>query len=138
MPHSVPNLTPAGTLSNLYACDPIFLQSTARILIKDTWGRYWLQSLRGRPITPSGAYDFVTMPNGVIKLARTNTHFGYSTHLGLSKGNDVRFAGSVRFANNKRANRGTIIHWRNDSGHYLPPTFMASSAGLPLGLFLEH
>jgi filamentous hemagglutinin len=89
-------------------------------------------------ITPSGRYDFVTMPSNMIWVARSNDNFDFSTHLGLSLGMDVKFAGSIRFANNMGPKRGTIIHWKNDSGHYQPPATMAYNAGLPLGLFLEY
>jgi hypothetical protein len=78
------------------------------------------------------------MPDGVIRVARQNGNFDFSTHLGLSGGKDVAFAGSLRFANNMGPKRGTIVHWRNDSGHYQPPAIRASYAGLPLGLFVEY
>jgi filamentous hemagglutinin len=78
------------------------------------------------------------MPSGAILIARQNINFDYSTHLGLSAGGDVKYAGSIRFANNMGPKRGTIVHWSNDSGHYQPPATMASYSGLPLGLFLEY
>ena len=57
--------------SNLRPGDAVVLQNVQRVLVQDATGRYWLQSLRGARITPSGKYDFVTMPNGSIKRART-------------------------------------------------------------------
>ena len=35
-------------------------------------------------------------------------------------------------------NRGTIVHWKNDSGHYQSSETMACYAKLPLGLFLKY
>jgi filamentous hemagglutinin len=124
--------------SNLRPGDAVVLQNTPRALTVDLNGRYWLQSRKGRLITPSGRYDFVTLSSGLVEVARPNRSFDYSTHLGLSGGNDVKYAGSIRFANNTGPRRGTIVYWNNDSGHYQPPALMASYAGLPLGLFLEH
>jgi filamentous hemagglutinin len=124
--------------SNLRPGDVVVLQNTLRFLSQDAAGRYWLKSVNGVKITPSGLYDFVTMPDGIIRLARQNRNFDYSTHLGLSGGADVAYAGSIRFANNMGPKRGAIVHWRNDSGHYQPPATMACYAGLPLGLFLAY
>ena len=138
IPIAIPNLTRAGTFSNLRPGDAVVLQSVLRVLVQDANGRYWLRSSRGMPVTPSGKYDFVTMPNGIIRVARQNSNFDYSTHLGLSGGGDVSYAGSIRFANNMGPKRGTIVHWKNDSGHYQPAASMASYAGLPLGIFVEY
>lgn len=132
------NLTGAGLFRNLRPGDAVFLQATLRLLHQDLAGRYWLKSLKGISITPSGQYDFVTMPDGFIRVARQNSNFDLSTHLGLSGGRDVVFAGAIRFANNTGPKRGTIVHWRNDSGHYQPTAIRASYAGLPLGLFLAY
>ena len=101
-------------------------------------GRYWRQSPNGNRITPSGLYEFVTMPNGSIRVARRNTNPDFSTHLGLSGGGQVRYAGSIRFGNNGGPNRGTIMSWSNDSGHYTPPSGLSGNAGLPANQFIAH
>lgn len=135
---AIPNLTRAGMFSNLRPGDAVVLQNILRFLKQDPDGRYWLKSMHGIEITPSGRYDFVTMSDGSIRVARQNNNFDYSTHLGLSGGYDVAYAGSIRFANNMGPKRGTIVHWKNDSGHYQPSATMAHYAGLPLGLFLNY
>jgi filamentous hemagglutinin len=124
--------------TNLRLGDAVVLQTTRRYLIQDPNGRYWLKTLKGIGITPSGQYDFVKLMSGVITVARQNFHFNYSTHLGLSGGYDVIYAGTIRFANNTGPSRGTIINWTNSSGHYQPAAVMASYAGLPLGLFCKN
>lgn len=78
------------------------------------------------------------MPNGIIRLARPNSNFDFSTHLGLSGGFDVKYAGSIRFTNSTSSMRGTIRYWQNDSGHYQPTVADAAYAGLPLVLFKAH
>lgn len=133
----IPNLSSRDTLTNLRPGDAIVLQSPRRRLIVDSSAHYWLFSARGAHITPSGNYDFVTSAAGEVMLARTNTDWDYSTHLGLSDGQDVRFAGSIHFGNSKGTKRGTIIWWNNNSGHYQPPASMAGNAGLPMELFVE-
>jgi hypothetical protein len=132
------NLTERGTFTNLYPGDRIGLQFRARTLVQDADGRYWLQSAGGQQITPSGLYDFVRMPNGTIRVARPNTNPELSTHLGLSGGNEVSYAGSIRFANSNTATRGNIRSWSNSSGHYQPPVSHAGNAGLPINLFTPH
>jgi hypothetical protein len=137
-PHNVtnvPNLTESGTLTNLRPQDPVVLQRPARTLVQDDAGRYWLQSNGGNRITPSGNYDFVTLPDGRIRVARPNVNPDYSTHLGLSSGGEVNYAGSIRFGNNRGSNRGTIIEWSNNSGHYQPPATLKDNANLPVDLF---
>ena len=94
-----------------------------------------MQSPEGKKITPSGSYDFVTLPNGEIKVARPNTNPDFSTHLGLSGGGEVNFAGSIRFFNNMGPNRGEISNWTDRSGHYKPPTKLIENAGLPKNVF---
>ena len=131
----VPNLTERGTLTNLRPDDPAILQTTRRTLIQDSSGRYWLQSANGLRITPSGLYDFVTFPDGTIQVARPNPNQEYSTHLGLSNGEEVNFAGTIRFGNNSGSMRGTIIEWDNSSGHYRPPISLIDNANLPSNLF---
>jgi hypothetical protein len=37
---------------------------------------------RWEKITPSGSYDFVTLPDGTIKVSRPNVNEQFSTHLG--------------------------------------------------------
>jgi hypothetical protein len=134
----IPNLTERGTLTNLAPHDPILLQGPARTLVQDGAGRYWLQSATGKRITPSGSYDFVTMPDGAIRVARTNPNGAFSTHLGLSGGREVSYAGSIRFANGNTATRGTIRSWSNNSGHYMPPASFSGNANLPSNLFTPH
>ena len=78
------------------------------------------------------------MPDGTIRVARPNNNPDFSTHLGLSNGSDVSYAGSIRFGNNTGPDRGTISNWTNNSGHYAPPASMNESAGLPVDLFKPH
>ena len=124
--------------------DPVLSQDISvsenpiRVLVQDDSGRYWLQSAGGNKITPSGSYDFVTMPDGTIRVARPNNTWDFSTHLGLSGGGEVNWAGSIRFGNNMGPNRGTILEWTNNSGHYQPPAYLRGNAGLPDGLFRPH
>lgn len=106
-----------------------------RTLVQDKSGRYWLQSSTGNRITSSGSYDFVTMPNGSTRVARPNVNQDFSTHLGLSGGGEVKYAGSVRFGNNGDPSRGKITRWTNDSEHYKPPATLNGNAGLPQDLF---
>ena len=133
-----PNLTDRGTLTNLFPGDIPVSERTIRSLVQDESGRYWLQGTSGNRITPSGSYDFVTMPDGVIRVARPNNTVEFSTHLGLSGGGEVNWAGSVRFGNNMGPNRGTILGWTNKSGHYQPPAYLRGNAGLPDGLFRSY
>ncbi|WP_417707492.1 hemagglutinin repeat-containing protein, partial [Pseudomonas sp.] len=132
---SVPNLTERGTLVNLRPNDVAIAQRPVRTLVQDESGRYWLQTSTGKRITPSGSYDFVTMPDGSIRVARPNVNQDFSTHLGLSGGGEVKYAGSIRFGNNDGPSRGTITQWTNNSGHYQPPATLSGNAGLPQGLF---
>jgi hypothetical protein len=132
---AVPNLTQRGTLTNLFSDDAVLLQGRARTLLQDDAGRYWLQG-GGRQITPSGSYDFVTLPNGTVRVARTNPNSEFSTHLGLSGGGEVSYAGTIRFANGNTATRGSIRSWSNGSGHYQPPSWLSGNSKLPPNLFL--
>ncbi|MDO7930132.1 hemagglutinin repeat-containing protein [Pseudomonas sp. KFB-139] len=132
---SVPNLTERGTLVNLRPGDVAIAQRPVRALVQDDTGRYWLQTSTGQRLTPSGSYDFVTMPDGTIRVARPNVNEDFSTHLGLSGGGEVKYAGSIRFGNNEGPNRGVITQWTNNSGHYQPPATLKGSAGLPQDLF---
>jgi hypothetical protein len=135
---SPPNLTERGTLTNLRPQDISVSERPIRTLVKDDSGRYWLRSAGGNKITPSGSYDFVTMPDGTIRVARPNNTWDFSTHLGLSGGGEVNWAGSIRFGNNMGPNRGTILEWTNNSGHYQPPAYLRGNAGLPDDLFRPH
>lgn len=135
---NVPNLTERGTLVNLSPADPVVAQRPIRALVQDESGRYWLQGQGGNRITPSGSYDFVTMPDGSVRVARPNTNDYFSTHLGLSGGGEVNYAGSIRFGNNMGPNRGTITYWTNNSGHYQPPAALSGNAGLPDYLFRKN
>ncbi|WP_082557541.1 two-partner secretion domain-containing protein [Pseudomonas sp. Root562] len=132
---AVPNLTERGTLTNVFPNDPAIAQRPIRTLVQDSSGRYWLQTPSGSKITPSGSYDFVTMPDGTVRVSRPNVNEAFSTHLGLSGGGDVKYAGSIRFGNNDGPSRGTISHWTNASGHYKPPASLSSNSGLPENLF---
>jgi len=134
----VVNLTERGTLTNLFPNDAVLLQSRARTLVQDDAGRYWLQSGNGSRITPSGSYDFVTMPDGAIRVARTNPSAEFSTHLGLSSADEVSYAGTIRFANRNTATRGSIRSWSNASGHYQPPAWLSGNSNLPSDLFLPY
>jgi filamentous hemagglutinin len=138
MSESVPNHTERGTLTNLSPGDAVVAQRPIRTLVQDDSGRYWLQNPGGSRITPSGSYDFVTMPDGSIRVARPNVHQDFSTHLGLSGGGEVKYAGSIRFGNNDGPDRGTIVYWTNNSGHYAPPATLRSNAGLPDSLFKPY
>lgn len=137
-PNRTPNLTDSGTLTNRFPDDAVVLQTTPRTLVQDSSGRYWLEGPTGNRITPSGSYDFVTLPDGTVRVARPNTNQDYSTHLGLSGGGEVSYAGSIRFGNNAGPSRGTITNWSNNSGHYTPPADLSGNAGLPAGSFTAH
>lgn len=106
--------------------------------MQDGDGRYWLQGANGKRITPSGSYDFVTLPDGTVRVARPNVNPDYSTHLGLSGGGEVNFAGSIRFTNNASSSRGQLVRWTNDSGHYQPPVDLLGNANLPKKLFSDY
>lgn len=79
---AISNLTERGTLTNVYPSDPAIAQRPVRTLVQDESGRYWLQGQGGGKITPSGSYDFVTLPDGTIKVSRPNVNEQFSTHLG--------------------------------------------------------
>jgi hypothetical protein len=135
-----PKRSPDGQYSNLYDGDTIVRDNPVRTLVQDSNGRYWLEGSSGQRITPSGQYNFVTMPDGTIRVTRPNTTVlengeVASTHLGLSNGNSVNYAGSITFANRNSATRGSIRDWSNDSGHYQPAASDAGNAGLPTDLF---
>lgn len=83
---AVPNLTERGTLTNVFPNDPAIAQRPIKTLVQDSSGRYWLQTPSGSKITPSGSYDFVTMPDGTVRVSRPNVNEAYSTHLGLKDG----------------------------------------------------
>ena len=118
--------------------DAIRLENRSRALVQDDAGRYWLQEANVRRITPSGSYDFVTKPDGTIQVAKPNLNPDYSTHLGLSGGNEVNFAGSIQFRNNTSASRGSLIRWSNNSGHYQPPAELIKNANLPIESFFKQ
>uniref|UniRef100_UPI000AAA9A8C VENN motif pre-toxin domain-containing protein n=1 Tax=Stenotrophomonas maltophilia TaxID=40324 RepID=UPI000AAA9A8C len=129
------NVTERGTLVNLIPADLAVQQKPVRVLVQDDAGRYWLKTESGKLITPSGRYDFVTMPDGTIRASRPGPNQDYSTHLGLSGGGEVKYAGSIRFGNNDGPNRGKVVDWNNNSGHYKPPATLNGGAGLPLDKF---
>ena len=134
----IPNLTPRLTFSNLRPQDVGHLENAARTLVTDSDGRYWLQNSYGDRFTPSGTYDYVTLPSGRIRVARTNGNIGPSTHLGLSGDGEVNFAGTIQFTKNTSANRGSLLQWTNDSGHYRPHPIFNGNAGLPTSLFVPY
>jgi len=81
-------------------------------------------------------FDFVTLPDGTIKVSRPNVNEQFSTHLGLSGGGgEVKYAGSIRFGNNDGPERGKITRWDNSSGHYQPPATLKANSGLPENSF---
>ncbi len=122
-------LTPRNTLVNLRPGDAVALESRAfRLVMVD--GKYHLKTNTGQLYTPRGSYDFVTMPDGSIRVAKPNSNPDFSTHLGLSGGGEVKYAGSITFDNSRN-----ITIWNNSSGHYLPPSTLAGNAGLPFNLF---
>ena len=94
--------------------------------------------MRGDRITPSDSYNFVTMPNGTIRAARAKDHADFSTHIGVSGGDDVLYAGTVQFANRHSSSRGSIRTSSNNSGHYRPPASLSGNAGLPNDLFIPQ
>lgn len=129
------NLTSRGMLSNLRPEE--FAPSIKYAhLVLDESGRYWLRRRNGILYSPSGRYDFVTTPSGAIRVARDETPSHESTHLGLSWGGDVRFAGQIVFGSGKNS-RHTIREWNNNSGHYRPPADMKDRANLPVDLFID-
>ena len=132
---AISNLTERGTLTNVYPSDPAIAQRPVRTLVQDESGRYWLQGKGGGKITPSGSYDFVTLPDGTIKVSRPNVNEQFSTHLGLSGGVEVKYVGSIRFGNNDGPERGKITRWDNSSGHYQPPATLKANSGLPENSF---
>ena len=75
------------------------------------------------------------MPDGSIRVARPNVTQDFSTHLGLSGGGEVKYAGSIRFWNNDGPSRGIITQWTNNFGYYQPPATLSGNSGLPQGLF---
>lgn len=121
--------------TNHYPSDAVVNQFPIRTLIRDSNGRFWLRTQNGKLLTPSGHYDFVVMPNGNILVSRQNANPDFSTHLGLSGGRPVKFAGGIRFTNNNSNQRGQIIYWNNHSGHYKPFESSAPNAGLPMQQF---
>ncbi|WP_153712499.1 hypothetical protein [Eikenella corrodens] len=135
--HEIPH-NPEVLLPNLYPGDPVVAQNTIRRLVQDSTGRYWLESGTGRLITPSGNYDFITNRTGHILVTRPNSHVHFSTHLGLSNGQPVKYAGRIRFFNNNARNRGSIIYWDGGSGHYKPANHLAPNAGLPINLYRDR
>lgn len=86
--------------------------------------------------TPKGKYDFVTTLDGKIRISRSNNNPNNSTHLGLSGGLDVLYAGSIRFGRGSK--RGQIINWDNSSGHYKPSINYLNQAKLPVEKFIQQ
>ncbi|WP_152534871.1 hypothetical protein [Pseudomonas syringae] len=132
---SANNGTGQNTLTNLRPGDADIAQRPVRTLVQDDSGRYWLQISTGKGITPSNLYDFIKRPDGNTRISTPNGNEDFSTHLGLSGGADVKYAGSIRFENNDGPNRGEIKSWKNNSGHYQPPATFSGNSGLSESLF---
>jgi YD repeat-containing protein len=131
----VTNLTERGTLTNLFPDDLGRLEHPSRLLVRDGSGRFWLENEYGVRHTPSGSYDFVTLPDGSIRVVKPNARTTASTHIALSRGGEVAYAGTIQFPSNNSATRGLVRSWSNNSGHYKPPPSLNSNAGLPTLLF---
>lgn len=61
-------------------------------------------------------------------------------HIDIARGNNVDFAGQIRFGHNKNS-KGQIKYWNNGSGHYKPSSDLAGlagNAGLLLDLFTPY
>lgn len=134
-------MTVPTTFHNLYPADLCHLERKFWVLEQhchyDTNNRWVIYrngyahyTFRG---TPKGRYDFITTLKGEIWIARSNNEQTYSTHLGLSQGVDVLYAGTIYFG--RSSNRGKIIKWDNKSGHYRPSSSYNIQAGLPIALF---
>lgn len=117
---------------------PVLRKTKRKLIIEDK--RFYLKtilncgSLFGK-FTPSGKYCFITDMNYNVYLSRENEDPNLSTHLGLSQGNGVFFAGEINFTNSNNNNRGKIKFWNNHSGHFLPDEKYNGQANLPLEFF---
>jgi hypothetical protein len=57
----------------------------------------------------------LTDQDASVWVSRQNPNPEFSTHLGLSNGAEVRYAGTVQFNNNTTRYRGLIQNWSNDT-----------------------
>ncbi|PHJ54829.1 hypothetical protein VF14_34510 [Nostoc linckia z18] len=121
-----------GYFPNLYPEDiPNYIRRNQLFFDGNKW-RY--QTLHKKIFTPNGEYNFVVQ-GGQIYIARQK--FALGSHIDIARGNNVDFAGQIRFGHNKN-NKGQIKYWNNLSGHYKPSANFASNAGLPLYLFRAY
>jgi hypothetical protein len=121
-----------GYFPNLYPEDiPNYIQRNELFFDGKKW-RY--QTPDKKVFTPNGEYNFVVQ-GGQIYIARQK--FALGGHIDIGRGNNVDFAGQIRFGHNKN-NKGQIKYWNNVSGHYKPSVSSASNAGLPLDLFTPY
>lgn len=89
--------------------------------------------------TPSGSFLFIQDIYGNILMAKENDDaLEYSTHIGLSGGADVCFAGSISFYHRHSSRKGHIKKWSNDSGHYQPSAIHAACVKLPQDKFEKY
>jgi filamentous hemagglutinin len=91
-------------------------------------GDFKYQLPSGELRTPKGTFDFIQI-GGEIKISPVRND-GFSTHLQLSKGAEVDYAGSIQFSQ-----KGALKWWNNSSGHYMPPAAQSSIVNLPTNLF---
>ncbi|MBW4614023.1 MAG: hypothetical protein KME21_12260 [Desmonostoc vinosum HA7617-LM4] len=122
----------SGYFPNLYPEDiPNYIRRHELFFDGNKW-RY--KTFQNKVFTPNGEYNFIVQ-GGNIYIARQK--FGLGDHIDITKGNNVDFAGQIRFGHNKK-NKGQIKYWNNASGHYKPSVNEAGNAGLPLDLFIPH
>jgi hypothetical protein len=136
--HTIDSVLPSGGSSgaeyftNLYPEDvPNYIRRNELLFDGNKW-RY--KTSRKKLFTPNGEYNFVVQ-GGQIYIARQK--FGLGSHIDIARGNNVDFAGQIRFGHNKN-NKGQIKYWNNASGHYKPSANLAVNAGLPLNLFIPY
>ena len=91
-------------------------------------GRWRLMSRAGSLYTPAGTYKFVVSVGGELRVSCLGEH------IVISGGAPVEYAGQMRFARGK-SERGTLLFWGNDSGHYKSSASLAHQTGLPMNLF---
>ncbi|MEH2458355.1 hypothetical protein [Nostoc sp.] len=117
---------------NLYPEDtPNYIRRNELFFDGNKW-RY--KTPHKKVFTPNGEYNFVVQ-GGQIYIARQK--FGLGSHIDIARGNNVDFAGQIRFGHNKK-NKGQIKYWNNASGHYKPSANLAGNAVLPLNLFIPY
>jgi hypothetical protein len=136
--HTIDSGLPSGGSSgaeyfaNLYPEDiPSYIRRNELFFDGKKW-RY--KTPHKKVFTPNDEYNFVVQ-RGQIYIARQKFSFG--SHIDIARGNNVAFAGQIRFGHNKN-NKGQIKYWNNASGHYKPSANSAGNAGLPLNLFIPY